>query len=288
MVLFRLLGLSLFIFFCCASAAKQTVLAKEVCKKTSNYTFCVESLYADPRTPKANRQTLAYITFGLAYLNASKTQKLIAELLESQLLQFLKRCKNDYDKAVSKLEGAYNDLNSETYFELANDANEASGYAKDCEAAINGRRSSLTPRNRHLKGLCEICVVVAKLFTGNHGKVESKLRFGSPIKTTEQQPDTLGSEAEVSTRVVRRAKGPRISRIKLREILWKVFSILLFNCYNLANDRSWCVGDEMTNGVYGDLNSETYFGLADDANEASGYAKDCQAANNGTYYSLES
>ncbi|XP_015900738.1 putative invertase inhibitor [Ziziphus jujuba] len=166
MVLFRLLGLSLFIFFCCASAAKQTVLAKEVCKKTSNYTFCVESLYADPRTPKANRQTLAYITFGLAYLNASKTQKLIAELLESQLLQFLKRCKNDYDKAVSKLEGAYNDLNSETYFELANDANEASGYAKDCEAAINGRRSSLTPRNRHLKGLCEICVVVAKLFTG--------------------------------------------------------------------------------------------------------------------------
>lgn len=167
MVSFRLLVLSSLIFFCCALAAKPTGLAVEVCKKTSNYSFCVESLYADSRTPTADRYTLAYVAFGLAYLNATKTQDHIAQLLKQQgHSQRLGRCKKDYDKAVSSLQVAYNDLDSETFFELADLAGVASRSAKDCQLAFNGTHSTLSPRNRHLKGLCEICVVVAKLFTG--------------------------------------------------------------------------------------------------------------------------
>ncbi|KAF3451921.1 hypothetical protein FNV43_RR08017 [Rhamnella rubrinervis] len=151
----------------------RTVLAIEICKKTSNYTFCVESLYADPRTPNADRYTLAYITFGLAYVNATATQDYIAQLLkkkaghEHDRKQRLRRCQRDYNKAVSSLEAAYNDLNSETFFELADLAGDAARSSKDCQAAFNGTHyHPLGSRNRDLKGLCEICVVVSKLFTG--------------------------------------------------------------------------------------------------------------------------
>lgn len=149
----------------------KTGLAIEICKKTSNYTFCVESLYADPRTPNADRYSLAYITFGLAYVNASTTQDYVAELLKKEAehdrKQRLRRCQRDYNNAVSSLETAYNDLNSETFFELADLAGDAARSAKDCQAAFNGTHyHPLDTRNKNLKGLCEICVVVSKLFTG--------------------------------------------------------------------------------------------------------------------------
>lgn len=149
----------------------KTGLATEVCKKTSNYTFCMESLSADPRTPSADRYTLAYITFGLAYVNASSTHDYIAELLKKEEAEHghkhrLRRCQRDYDKAVSALATAYNDLNSESFAELADLAGDAARSAKDCHAAFNGTHSHpLKTRNKDLKGLCEICVVVSKLFT---------------------------------------------------------------------------------------------------------------------------
>lgn len=143
-------------------------LVNKVCNQTSNYTFCVESLYANPKTPHANRQELAYIIFGSAYLNATSTQEHIAKLLNKNAntsqRPLLLRCARDYTKAVSKLAVAYGDLDSETYNSLANYSRTASAAADDCQAAFKGTHSPLTTRNKDLKGLCEICVVVSKLF----------------------------------------------------------------------------------------------------------------------------
>ncbi|XP_050370765.1 cell wall / vacuolar inhibitor of fructosidase 2-like [Argentina anserina] len=145
-------------------------LVDAVCRKTySSYSFCVESLYSDPRTPTADRYVLAYISFGLAYFNASTTQHHVAHLLNktvgAQQLQ-LRQCYHDYNGAVSALQLAYDDLNSETFLELANLAGVASLAADDCQAAFNTTSSPLTKMNRDLKGLCKICVVVSNLFTG--------------------------------------------------------------------------------------------------------------------------
>lgn len=64
---------------------KPTKLVDAVCRKTnSSYSFCVESLYSDPRTPTADSYVLAYISFGLAYLNASATQHHVARLLNNK------------------------------------------------------------------------------------------------------------------------------------------------------------------------------------------------------------
>ncbi|XP_062088014.1 cell wall / vacuolar inhibitor of fructosidase 2-like [Humulus lupulus] len=157
-----------------------TELVDGVCNQTSDYSFCVKSLYADPRTPSADSYGLAFVVFGMSYLNASSTQDLIANLSKNAkrsggggsghnqplLLTRLQRCGQDYKKAVSALEMAYNDLNSETFFELADMARVAASSAEDCQAGFEKSKSPLTARNRELKGLCEICVVVSKLFTG--------------------------------------------------------------------------------------------------------------------------
>lgn len=144
-------------------------LVKEVCNQTSNFTFCVDSLYSDPRTPHADRYVLAYVSFGSAYRNADATRHYIAMLLSNNVSEpqkrFLQKCSSDYTKAVSKLQEAFGDLDSETFYSLAKLAGIAASSANDCQAAFNGTTSPLTTMNKNLKGLCEICVVVSKLFT---------------------------------------------------------------------------------------------------------------------------
>lgn len=167
------LSLSLFLafsIFIYTSHAATTELVQHVCNQTSNYSFCVESLYSDPHTPDADTYMLAYVSFRLAYLNATATQDRIAVLLKhaasGQLSQHLHRCSRDYKKATSKLEQAYNDLDSETFFELVDLAGAAAHAAADCQAAFKGTTySSLATMNKNLKGLSEICIVVSKLFT---------------------------------------------------------------------------------------------------------------------------
>jgi len=66
--------------------------------------------------------------------------------------------------AISAIETSYNDLNSETFFELAVASHSAEDY---CQATFKGcHHCPLDFMNNALKGLCEICVVVSKLFAG--------------------------------------------------------------------------------------------------------------------------
>lgn len=166
--------LALFIF-CATSSIQPTKLVDEVCHSTSSFSLCVESLYTDPRTPSANRYVLAYISFRLAFLNASSSQDHIAKLLKhtkakakakaGPTQQVLRRCYHDYSKAVSALSSAYNDLNSETFSELVDWAGAASLAADDCQLVVKTTYPPLTTMNLDLKRLCEICVAVSKLFT---------------------------------------------------------------------------------------------------------------------------
>lgn len=170
------------IFFLCyyilspSSAATRSdpanKLVDKVCNQTSNYTFCVDALYSDSRTPAADTYGLAIVCFGLAYLNATATQDHIAKLLKisnntSASHKSLKICQHDYRKAVSALEEAYNDLNSETFFQLGELAAHAAAAADDCQSAFRSTHySPLTTMNANLKALSNICAVVSELFTG--------------------------------------------------------------------------------------------------------------------------
>ncbi|XP_021902146.1 pectinesterase inhibitor 5-like [Carica papaya] len=152
------------------SSAKPTELVDKVCNRTSDYAFCVNSLYSDPRTSNADSYTLAYISFGLAYLNATASHDNILNLLNKPSgasHERLKICEQDYGKATLALEQSFNDLNSETFFTLPELANHGARAASDCQAAFAGSSCNpLSEMNMNLKGLCGICVVVSELFTG--------------------------------------------------------------------------------------------------------------------------
>ncbi|KAJ4704139.1 Pectinesterase inhibitor [Melia azedarach] len=145
-----------------------TELVDQVCNRTSNYTSCVAALYSDPRTPDADRYTLAYVSFGLAYLNARKTLEHITQLLKnssssSNSHSQLQICQRDYKKGVVNLESALNDLNSETFFDLPRSANDTATAAHDCQTRYP---SFNIIDSMSLMFLCQICFVVSKLFTG--------------------------------------------------------------------------------------------------------------------------
>ncbi|KAL5697986.1 hypothetical protein ACHQM5_029077 [Ranunculus cassubicifolius] len=160
-----------------SSSSSAQVLINNVCNQVTNYTFCVEILNSDPRAqdPNADNNILAYISFGLAFQNATDTLSHIKYLLKNATrnkdvldsMEGLQKCKSDYSKAVSSVEEAYNELNSETYSGLADLVSVASKAAAACEGAFNNttRGSPLRDRNNGLRGLCEICVVVSNLLT---------------------------------------------------------------------------------------------------------------------------
>ncbi|PSS32838.1 Cell wall / vacuolar inhibitor of fructosidase [Actinidia chinensis var. chinensis] len=167
-----------FLFVCCclristSGAEQPTELVSSICKNTTNYNFCVESLYSDPRTPTADTYVLAFIAFDLAYLNATHIQAYIRqELLHnatsgSDYSRRLQICDGCYDRAVSALALALNDLNSETYSQLADLAGVAARKARKCQAAFEGP-SPLSRMNHDLRALSKICVVISNRFTSS-------------------------------------------------------------------------------------------------------------------------
>ncbi|KAJ8747327.1 hypothetical protein K2173_013131 [Erythroxylum novogranatense] len=161
-----------------ASDVASNKLVKKVCDQTSDHSFCINSLYSDSRTPGADDYTLAFVSVGLAYANATATRDYLNSLPSKPSSSYggddghqgLIRCSRDYSKAVSALLTAYNDLNSESFFELANLAGDCVNAVNDCEAAVQGiTPSPMGKRNGDLKGLCDVFAVVIKSFTVSSG-----------------------------------------------------------------------------------------------------------------------
>ncbi|XP_059634623.1 putative invertase inhibitor [Cornus florida] len=177
--------ISLFLFFSLfvllhlhpssAATPPPSQLVDSVCKKTTNYTFCIQSLYSDSRTRTADRFVLAYVSFDLAYLNATHTKDYITNLLKNDtkrhasdknMFESLRRCQGYYGKAVKGLAEAINDLDSETFSELGSLAKVADRASQDCEVAFKAKHYPrfLSGMNGDLSRLCKICIVVSKLF----------------------------------------------------------------------------------------------------------------------------
>ncbi|KAE9591551.1 hypothetical protein Lal_00039108 [Lupinus albus] len=169
MIKYHLLSLVFFIsILVYPSFTLKNKLVDDVCANTSDYSFCIKSLYSDPRTANANRVVLAYVAFGLAYLDAISTSEYIEKLISKTISRGdrvnLEDCAADYEKAESKLLIAHNDLDSETYYALGDYAGNASLAVEHCQGIIKETYPKLHSRNHDFKGLCEIFIVVSKLF----------------------------------------------------------------------------------------------------------------------------
>ncbi|XP_022843074.1 cell wall / vacuolar inhibitor of fructosidase 2-like [Olea europaea var. sylvestris] len=161
--------------FLCPSSAIPDVnspeLATQVCKNTTNFSFCQAAVYSDPRAPKADRYLLSYVVFELAYRNATNTSNYIDILLKSmnghadpEIMEAMKKCQGDYMEAIKTLSEALTDLDSETFDGLVELATDVENSAHDCEAGFNGK-SPISEKNQNLIQLSNICYVVSELYT---------------------------------------------------------------------------------------------------------------------------
>ncbi|XP_051125532.1 uncharacterized protein LOC127247631 [Andrographis paniculata] len=147
-----------FILLCPAlisSAEEAKELASQVCRNTTDFSFCQDAIYADPRAPGANRVVLAYIAFGKAYANGTDTRAYIASRLTSGganesegVLTGMKNCLTKYDEAVQTLAQILGDLDSETYYELDKRSLEVGRFPAACEEGFKVGASPWTERFR--------------------------------------------------------------------------------------------------------------------------------------------
>ncbi|XP_047313060.1 uncharacterized protein LOC124916391 [Impatiens glandulifera] len=152
-----------------------SILLTSVCRNTTDYNFCFDSLSSsDPRaaTATADPIELAYASFRLAYSKATATKAYIDDhLLKSSSSSEaasnpLHRCSGFYEEAMEALEAAYGDLDSESYYWLAELAGVAGKKVADCNKSFIRRKvpTPLSRMIRDLKNLCQICLVISNLF----------------------------------------------------------------------------------------------------------------------------
>lgn len=174
--IFKMPTISLFLFLTVAAlcslppfpsaAAGETDLAIQVCKNTTDFTFCHDAVYSDPHTPGADRYQLIDTIFRQAYLNASDTRKYIGEEIKLGG-GGLEKCLANYNGSVKVLESMLNDLNSESYYELDIRSLEVERNVRACIKGLRLRGRSplaLAQRNQIMLKFANMCYVVSLLF----------------------------------------------------------------------------------------------------------------------------
>ncbi|PIN13271.1 hypothetical protein CDL12_14105 [Handroanthus impetiginosus] len=148
-----------------------TDLATKVCRTTSNYAFCHNAIYSDPRAAGADQYFLSYVALRQAHLNATETLDYITSKLKSMkagqgsgLLRGLRKCEGYYQEAIRTLTEMMGNLDSETFYGLDKLSIDVEGSIRACEAS-RGEGSDLSKRNEDLIKLSDICHAVSKLYT---------------------------------------------------------------------------------------------------------------------------
>ncbi|KAL7088419.1 hypothetical protein ACP275_13G126100 [Erythranthe tilingii] len=165
-----------------AAADKSYELATKVCKNTTDFNFCREVVFPDPRAAAADRVDLAYIIFNLTYINSTSTQEYIDREIKSietsgggnsgdggaVLLEGLKKCRGYYKEATrTLLYDMLGDLDSDSYSWFDQASLKVEEQASACELGLRlsrGGSPAMTKRNGDLVKLADICYAVSLLF----------------------------------------------------------------------------------------------------------------------------
>lgn len=144
-------------------------LAIQVCKNTTDFTFCHDAVYSDSHAPGADRYQLVDIIFRQAYLNATDTRDYIAGEIKLGGGGGLEKCLANYNGSVKVLESMLGDLNSESYYELDIRSLEVERRVRACIKGLRLRGRSplalaLAERNQIILKFANMCYAVSMLF----------------------------------------------------------------------------------------------------------------------------
>lgn len=159
---FFLVFFSLALLYISTSTAEE--LATTICKKTTDFSFCHDALYADPKTPKADLVNLAYIAFRQADSNTTGTTNAIASMLKSRqspaVRAGLEKCSGFYAQAIQKIGEALGDLDSESY-DMVGIWTDVDHAAQGCVVSFTVP-SPLNKGNADLLKYSNICKVISQ------------------------------------------------------------------------------------------------------------------------------
>ncbi|RVX13293.1 putative invertase inhibitor [Vitis vinifera] len=158
----------LFLTHSLSPAHAASELVDGVCHESQNYSFCIQALESDPKTPAAkDYMDLAVISLNLGISNTTDTRSYINDLYESPETDpskkpALKGCISGYDGAVGSFKSALGELKEDAL--TANyDAKVAGDGAVSCEdqlASGGVKDSSISARNQFTLSLSNIADVI--------------------------------------------------------------------------------------------------------------------------------
>lgn len=156
---------------CCllpSAAAAKPDFAIQVCKNTTDFAFCRAAVYSDSHTRGADQYELVDVIFRLAYPNATDTRDYIAAEIKSGGSGGLEKCLANYKTSIEILGNMLNDVNSETYDDLASQSMDVERSVRSCRGGeglqLQGRWGQLAKRNQNMLKLANMCYVISKLF----------------------------------------------------------------------------------------------------------------------------
>ena len=170
-VFFLLATPSFFFTYYPSPAHAASELVEGICHKSQNYSFCIQALESDPKTPAAkDYMDLAEISLTLGISNATDTRSYVTDMYENSRTDpkkkpTLKACISAYDGAVVSFKSAFGELKEDVL--TANyDAKVAGDGAVSCEdQLVSGgvKDSSISKRNQFTLYFSNIADVITTL-----------------------------------------------------------------------------------------------------------------------------
>ncbi|KAI8571299.1 hypothetical protein RHMOL_Rhmol01G0108700 [Rhododendron molle] len=149
-------------------------LIADTCRKTIYPGICASTLRSNPRSAGADVTGLARIVFDTALPKANSTLNLVNELYakalkakEQSFYEYLSNCLNQYEEAVSSLNGCTEYLGSDNFGTVLR-ATQAVSYVLICDKdfialrPIGGRASPIAAQNNAVEQLVSIALGIVK------------------------------------------------------------------------------------------------------------------------------
>ncbi|KAL5735578.1 hypothetical protein ACOSQ2_030366 [Xanthoceras sorbifolium] len=148
-------------------------LINQVCSRTQNHAFCVQTLTSDPGANTADLKGLAHISLKLTAVTASENEIYISKSLENMtdpdLKQVLDHCNTNYKASVFSLRLAVTSVDRGDYHEVNVSTHIALENANDCDRVIKQGPppTGLQDRNTKMLQLTDISVAIADSLTNS-------------------------------------------------------------------------------------------------------------------------
>lgn len=155
---------------CLHANARPSAVVNQICSKSTNAPFCHKVLNAEHTT---DLKQLARITINYAQTNVSSNHKLTQSLGSQATNPTLKSryndCADHYDEAAGDIELALEHFKSGDFLGVNIAVSAVLTYADDCEDAWKtppADPSQLPRKNKDLKDLCDVVLVISNLLSG--------------------------------------------------------------------------------------------------------------------------